>query len=99
MCLVYGHIRHDLAVGAIRYGGAFAAVHGWAGTGDRENTFHRTIVRTYDHRADLLDHLREQTEAGLVTLRVAATYPMERAAEAHRRLEAGGTRGRCVLLF
>ena len=57
------------------------------------------MVRTYDHRADLLDQLREQTEAGLLTLRVAATYPMEQAAEAHRRLEAGGTRGRCVILF
>jgi NADPH:quinone reductase-like Zn-dependent oxidoreductase len=56
------------------------------------------MVRTYDHRADLLDQLREQAEAGHLTLRVAATYPMERA-EAHRRLEAGGTRGRCVILF
>jgi NADPH:quinone reductase-like Zn-dependent oxidoreductase len=28
---------------------------------------------------------------------VARTYPMERAADAHRALEAGGVRGRLVL--
>jgi NADPH:quinone reductase-like Zn-dependent oxidoreductase len=97
--LADGAVQNELAVGAVRDGGGFAAVRGWAGTGERGITFHQTWVRTYDHRADLLDHLREQTEAGRVTLRVAATYPMEQAAAAHRRLEAGGTRGRCVLLF
>jgi NADPH:quinone reductase len=97
--LADGAVQNQLAVGAVRDGGAFASVRGWAGTGERGITFHRTMVRTYDHRADLLNQLREQTEAGQVTLRVAATYPMEQAAEAHRRLEAGGTRGRCVLLF
>ena len=43
--------------------------------------------------------LRQQVEDGLVTLRVAATYSPEQAPEAHRRLEAGGTRGRCVIVF
>lgn len=97
--LADGAVQNELAVGAVRDGGAFASVRGWAGTGERGITFHRTMVRAYDRRADLLDQLRAQTEAGQVTLRVAATYPMEQAAEAHRRLEAGGTRGRCVLLF
>ena len=36
---------------------------------------------------------------GVITLRVAATYSPEQAGEAHRRLEAGGTRGRLVLVF
>lgn len=97
--LADGAVQNELAVGAVRDGGAFASVRGWAGNGERQITFHRTMVRNYDHRADLLDELREKTEAGLITLRVAATYPMEQAAEAHRRLEAGGTRGRCVILF
>jgi NADPH:quinone reductase-like Zn-dependent oxidoreductase len=57
------------------------------------------MVRDYDHRADLLDRLRQQAEDDIITLRVAATYAPEDAAEAHRRLEAGGTRGRCVILF
>jgi NADPH:quinone reductase len=30
---------------------------------------------------------------------VADTYPPERAGDAHRRLEAGGTRGRLVIAF
>ena len=39
------------------------------------------------------------TKAGVLTLRVAGTYAAERASEAHRRLEAGGTRGRLVITF
>jgi len=97
--LADGAVQNELAVGAVRDGGAFASVRGWAGNEERGITFHRTMVRNRDHRSDLLDHLRKQAEAGLVTLRVAATYPMEQAAEAHRRLEAGGTRGRCVIRF
>lgn len=97
--LADGAVQNELAVGAVRDGGAFASVRGWGGTGERGITFHRTMVRNYDHRRDLLNRLREQTEVGLVTLRVAATYPIEQAAEAHRRLEAGGTRGRCVIVF
>jgi NADPH:quinone reductase-like Zn-dependent oxidoreductase len=97
--LADGAVQNALAVGAVRDGGAFASVRGWAGNAERGITFHRTMVRTYDQRADLLDQLRQQAEAGLITLRVAAIYPMEQAAEAHRRLEAGGTRGRCVILF
>jgi NADPH:quinone reductase-like Zn-dependent oxidoreductase len=56
-------------------------------------------VRDYNHRADLLDRLRQQAEDGLITLRVAATFPAEQAAEAHRRLEARGIRGRLVLVW
>ena len=97
--LADGAVQNELAVGAVRDGGAFASVRGWGGTGERGITFHRTMVRGYDHRADLLDRLRQQAEQGAITLRVAATYPPERAAEAHRRLEAGGTRGRCVIVF
>jgi NADPH:quinone reductase len=36
---------------------------------------------------------------GTVTLRVAREIPAEEAAQAHRQLEAGGTRGRLVLTF
>ena len=97
--LADGAVQNELAVGAVRDGGAFASVRGWGGTGERGIAFHRTSVRDYDHRVDLLDRLRQQTEDGLVTLRVAATYPPEQAGEAHRRLEEGGTRGRCVIVF
>ena len=74
-------------------------MRGWGGTGERGIAFHRTMVTSYDHRADLLDRLREQAEDGTLTLRVAATYLPEEAAAAHARLEARGTRGRCVITF
>ncbi len=96
--LADGSFQSQQAVGAVRDGGAFASVRGWAGD-ERGITFHRTSVRDYDHRADLLDAMRAQTEAGKITLRVAATYAPEQAAEAHRRLEAHGTRGRLVITF
>ncbi len=97
--LADGAVQNELAVGAVRDGGAFASVRGWGGSGERGIAFHRTMVTGYDHRVDLLDDLRQQTEDGLVTLRVAATYAPEHAADAHSRLEAGGTRGRCVIVF
>lgn len=96
--LADGSFQSGMAVGAVRDGGAFASVRGWSGN-ERGITFHKTSVRDYNHRADLLDGLRRQVEDGTVTLRVAATLPAEQAAEAHRRLEAKGTRGRLVLLW
>ena len=88
--LADGAVQSDLAVGAVRDGGAFASVRGWAGNAERGITFHRTMVRTYDHRADLLDDLRQQAEAGVVTLRVAATYPGHTPPAEYFTLEAGG---------
>lgn len=58
-----------------------------------------TPFSTYARERAKLDRLRQQVEDGQVTLRVARTIPAERAAEAHRILEAGGTRGRLVLEF
>ena len=97
--LADGAVQNELAVGAVRDGGGFASVRGWRGNGEREIQFHVTWVFEYDRRADLLDALRRQVEEGAVTLRVAATYPAEEAAETHRRLKAGGTRGRFVITF
>jgi NADPH:quinone reductase-like Zn-dependent oxidoreductase len=71
----------------------------WEGTDERGVEFHKTSVSDYFHRSDLLDQLSRQVEEGILTLRVAATFPPEAAADAHRRLEAGGTRGRLVIVF
>jgi NADPH2:quinone reductase len=56
-------------------------------------------VRDYGLATAALDRLRAQAETGQVTLRVADVLPAAEAAEAHRRLEAGGVRGRLVLDF
>lgn len=57
------------------------------------------FVHDYDGRPDKLDLLRRLAAAGQLSLRVAGVFPPERAAEAHRLLEAGGVRGRLVLEF
>ncbi len=92
-------LLNELAVPAVRDGGRIATVRGFTGTPERGITFHPVFVRNYAREHDKLDRLREQAEAGRLTLRVARTLPAERAAEAHRTLEAGGTRGRLVLEF
>ena len=97
--LADGAVLNELAIPAVRDGGAFTSVRGFLGTPQRDIRFSRTLVREYDRRYDKLDRLRQQTEDGTLTLRVAATYPPERAPDAHRRLEARGTRGRLVIAF
>jgi NADPH:quinone reductase-like Zn-dependent oxidoreductase len=56
-------------------------------------------VREYGRAWAKLDELRRLAEKGRLTLRVARTFRPEAAAEAHRLLEAGGTRGRFVIEF
>ncbi len=97
--LADGAVQNELAVGAVRDGGAFVSVRGWTGNGERYIRFHQTMVRNYYLKTDLLEQLRQQAEDGVISLRVAATYSPENAPDAHRRLEAGGTRGRCVIVF
>jgi NADPH:quinone reductase-like Zn-dependent oxidoreductase len=82
---------------AVRDGGRIATVRGFSDDGERGVTFHPVMVRDYAREQAKLDGLRQQVEAGQVTLRVARTLPAEQAAEAHRLLEAGGVRGRLVI--
>ena len=97
--LADGSVQMDMLVAAVRDGGSFASVRGWTGNAERNITFHKTWVFEYAKEQAQLDRLRQQVEQGQVTLRVAGTVPAENAAEAHRRLEAGGTRGRWVIEF
>ena len=97
--LADGAVLTERVIPAVRNGGAFTSVRGFIGEPQRGITFTATSVRTYDGEFEQLDRLRQLVEAGAITLRVAATYPPERTAEAHRRLEAGGTRGRLVIVF
>jgi NADPH:quinone reductase-like Zn-dependent oxidoreductase len=97
--LADGAVLNALAIPAVRDGGAFTSVRGFQGAPQRDIRFTTTWVRTYAQEFEKLDRLRRQVEAGDLTLRVAEVYPPERAAEAHRRLEAGGTRGRLVIQF
>ena len=97
--LADGAVLNELVVPAVRDGGAVTSVKGVAGVAQRGIAFTATMVHNYDGEYEKLDRLRRLVEGGAVTLRVAATYPPERAGEAHARLEAGGTRGRLVIEF
>lgn len=97
--LADGAVQNEQVIGAVRDGGRFTSVRGFSGQPERNITFHPTWVTSYQLEHDKLDRLRAQAESGAITLRVAQTFPAERASEAHARLEAGGTRGRCVIEF
>ncbi|RAY16863.1 NADP-dependent oxidoreductase [Actinomadura craniellae] len=89
---------------AVRDGGALALFRspdepGGYRTGGRGITVRTPFVPDYADRTDKLDEIRRLAEAGVLVPRVAAALPAAQAAEAHRRLEAGGLRGRLVLTF
>jgi NADPH:quinone reductase-like Zn-dependent oxidoreductase len=97
--LADGAVQNELVIPAVRDGGSFTSVRRFIGAPQRNISFTATMVRTYDGEYEKLDRLRQLVEAGSITLRVADTYTPEQAGEAHRRLEAGGTRGRLVIEF
>jgi len=97
--LADGAVLKELAIPAVRDGGSFTSVRGYQGDGQRNISFTTTFVREYDGEFEKLDNLRQLALDGAITLRVAETYSPERASEAHRRLEAGGIRGRLVIDF
>src|SRR3990172_2399475 len=84
---------------AVRDGGGLAAVRGFEGETERGITIHQVRVADYVQNQAALDRLGHLVAQGKLTLRVAETFPPERAAEAHRRLEAGGVRGRLLIVF
>lgn len=94
-----GAVMNELIVPAVRDGGGFATVRGWRGPVPRAITLHQIWVREYLRARQALDRLRGQAEAGEVTLRVARSFPLTHAADAHRLLQGGGVRGRLVIEF
>src|SRR5215218_7903577 len=97
--LADGSVQDAAVLPAVRDGGAVATVRGYRGDGQRGlRVFPTRVYQLAEDRA-ALDRLRRQVEDGVLTLRVARTFPAEEAADAHRTLEAGGVRGRLVLTF
>ncbi|MEU9878926.1 NADP-dependent oxidoreductase [Streptomyces phaeochromogenes] len=90
---------------ALRPGGQFAILRGPTERGasplsGRPGVHVRDVwVPEYRFATDKLEQLRLLVEDGKLSMRVAAVYPASEAAETHRRLEAGGVRGRLVLEF
>ena len=90
-------IQSEQVLPAVKDGGAVATFRGYKGDGAREIDVHPVMVWDVAEDREMLSSLRDQAENGTLTLRVAETLPAAEAAEAHRRLEAGGVRGRIVL--
>lgn len=94
-----GAVHNELVLPAVRDGGRVATVRFFSAEGERGITYHPVSVRDYQLEKEKLDRLRAQVEEGVLSLRVAQTFSADQAPEAHRALEAGGARGRMVLMF
>jgi NADPH:quinone reductase len=93
-------ILRGAVLGAIRDGGGIAVVRGWDDSPvERGIQVHAVRVATVLERTDWLRELQEMASDGRIALRVAAQLPPEQAAEGHRLMDAGGLRGRAVIVF
>lgn len=95
--LADGAVQNELVLMAVRDGGRVATVKGYRGDGRRGVQVFSVAVRRSARDQRALDRLRRQADEGLLTLRVARTFSLEQAREAHRLLARGGVRGRLVL--
>jgi NADPH2:quinone reductase len=92
-------LLREKVVPALRDDGVFVALRPWEGEPTRGIRYQRAWVYDLYRSPAELDALRQAVEDGVLTPRVAAVMPAEMAVDAHRRMEAGGIRGRIVLTF
>jgi NADPH2:quinone reductase len=57
----------------------------------------RDLPEARDHQGEILRRCAEWIDAGKLTIQVGGIYPLEQAAEAHRRIEEGHVQGKLVL--
>src|SRR3954467_1480328 len=84
--LADGAVMDALVLPAVRDGGRVATVRGYRGDGQRGLRVLPTLVRRVAQDRRAFDRLREQAEDGVLSLRVAQTFPAAEASEAHRLL-------------
>ncbi len=90
----------EKSFGAIRDGGIYIPVRGWADKpAERGIKIKPMLVSDVLERTEWLELLRNMVAAGEIKLRVVAEYAPEQTANAQRALEAGSLRGRPVMLF
>ncbi|MGH3206264.1 MAG: NADP-dependent oxidoreductase, partial [Trebonia sp.] len=82
---------------AVRDGGQLLAVRPFQGETERGIAVHLVLVGQHLHEGHRITELAGLVAKGVLTFRVAGVLPAAQAAQAHRRLEAGGVRGRLVL--
>jgi NADPH2:quinone reductase len=90
----------ESSFGAIRDGGIYLPVRGWADKpSERGIQIKPVFVSEALERTEWLELLRNIVAAGEIKLRVTAQYAPEHVADAQRALAAGGLRGRPVIVF
>jgi NADPH2:quinone reductase len=93
-------LLHEEVFGALRDGGVMVVVRGWKPDAtERGIVVKQVFVGTALDRTDWLQELRRLASDGRLALRVAGELPPEEVAEAQRVMEAGGLRGRLVIVF
>jgi hypothetical protein len=85
------------ALAAVRDGEQLIAVRPFAGDSERDITITLVLMANHVHNHTALKRLVDLAATGKLTPRVADTLPVEQVAEAHRRLEKDGVRGRTVV--
>jgi NADPH:quinone reductase len=97
--LLDGALQGGTVLAGVRDGGRIAAVRAFRGERERGIQIHHVHVVSHLGDRDGLALLRDLANRGDIALRVAGTFTPEEAAEAHRRFERGGVRGRFVITF
>jgi len=82
-------------IGAVKDGGTFVSTRLDALPEPERGI--RVLFTKVSPDAAMLTTLSDLATAGVLVLRVAHTYPLDKAAQAHARLAEGGLRGRLVL--
>jgi len=57
----------------------------------------RNLPEARAHQGEILQRCGEAIDGGELRIEVAETFPLARAADAHRRIEEGHTQGKLVL--
>ncbi|WP_374946338.1 zinc-binding alcohol dehydrogenase family protein [Agreia sp.] len=83
------------AADAVRHGGSFVSLLNSAPMPRRQV---RMINHAWYTDTERLAKLASYAAAGLISLRVAKTYPLDQIVEAHKALAGGGLRGRIVIV-
>ena len=93
-------LLHETVFGALRDGATMVVVRGWKpDSTERGIIVKQVMVTDALENTAWLEHLRELASDGRLTLRVAQTFGPEQAAEAQELMDAGGLRGRAVIVF
>lgn len=97
--LIDGALLRAALTPAARDNATVITIRGYDETAERGVRFQPILVVDYAREHAKLDRLRQQAEAGQITMRVADELAAEQAPAAHHRLAEGGVRGRLVLKF